>query len=128
MNPGVRAVVCFYATDIHKRSLGAGMNDNTLDRVPELKAEALMIYGRQDPHVPAEGRAKVYAALAAAGANFTWHEFNGAHAFLRDEGHRYDPELALTCYRLAIDLFRRKLGEGNRTDAPVNTGSTATKH
>ena len=114
MNSGVRAVACFYATDIHKRSLGAGMNDNTLDRIPELKAEALMIYGRQDPHVPAEGRAKVYAALAAAGANFTWHEFNGAHAFMRDEGYRYDPELALQCYRLALDLFRRKLGDGDQ--------------
>jgi len=24
--------------------------------------------------------------------------------FLRDEGHRYDPELALTCYQLALGL------------------------
>ena len=110
MNPGVRAVVCFYATDIHKRSLGAGMNDNTLDRIPELKAEALMIYGRQDPHVPAEGRAKVYAALAAAGANFTWHEFNGAHAFLRDEGLRYDAELAHLTMGMAVGMLRRTLG------------------
>ncbi|MBC7368677.1 MAG: dienelactone hydrolase family protein [Undibacterium sp.] len=115
MNPGVLAAACFYATDIHKGSLGAGMNDNTLARIPELKAELLMIWGRQDPHVPAEGRAKVYAALATAGANFTWHEFNAAHAFLRDEGLRHDPELALHCYRQAIDLFRRKLGEGDQT-------------
>src|SRR5882757_2424280 len=57
LNPGVLAVTCFYATDIHKRGLGAGMNNNTLDRIPELKAEALMIWGRQDPHVPGEGRA-----------------------------------------------------------------------
>lgn len=42
----------------------------------------------------------------------TWHEFNGAHAFMRDEGHRYDPALALIGYRLAIDLFTRTLGEG----------------
>lgn len=126
MNPSVQAVACFYATDIHKRGLGAGMNDNTLERIAELKAEVLMIYGRQDPHVPAEGRAKVYAALAAAGANFTWHEFNGAHAFMRDEGYRYDPELALQCFRLSLDLFRRKLGEGDQPD----TGSlpTESKH
>ena len=25
---------------------------------------------------------------------FTWHEFNGQHAFMRDEGPRYDPELS----------------------------------
>jgi len=127
MNPDVLAATCFYATDIHKGTLGAGMNDGTLARIPEIKAELLMIWGRQDPHIPAEGRAKVYAALAAAGANFTWHEFNGAHAFLRDEGHRYDPELALTCYRLAIDLFRRKLGEGDQS-ATATSGPTEAKH
>jgi len=69
-----------------------------------------MIWGRQDPHVPAEGRAKIYAELAAADANFTWHEFNGAHAFLRDEGLRYDPELAHLTLGMAVQLFRRRLG------------------
>ncbi len=113
MNPDVLAGVCFYATDIHKRGLGRGMNDNTLDRVPEIKGELLMIWGRQDPHVPREGRAKLYNAMADAGLHFTWHEFNGQHAFLRDEGHRYDPELARICLGLALDLFKRKLGDGD---------------
>jgi len=109
MNPGVGAVVCFYATDIHKRGLGKGMNDDSLDRFGEIKGELLMVWGRQDPHVPAEGRAIIYQALAAAGANFTWHEFNGAHAFLRDEGARYDAELAHQCLGMAVALFRRAL-------------------
>ncbi len=113
MNPGVKAAACFYATDIHKRSLGRGMNDNSLDRIPEIQGEMLMIWGRQDPHVSQEGRLTVYHALAQAGTTFTWHEFNGAHAFLRDEGYRYDAELAHTCYGLVIDLFRRKLGPGD---------------
>ena len=51
--------------------------------------------------------------MSEAGLNFTWHEFNAQHAFIRDEGHRYDPELTLTCYKLAIELFRRKLAEGD---------------
>lgn len=126
MNPGVLATACFYATDIHKRGLAKGMNDNSLDRIGEIKGELLMIWGRQDPHVPLEGRLKIHAALDAVGINFTWHEFNGAHAFMRDEGGRYDPELALQCYALTIGLFRRKLGEG---DLRVATSiSTETKH
>lgn len=127
MNADVLAAVCFYATDIHKRSLGKGMCDNTLARIPELKAEMLMIWGRQDPHVPREGRAAVYNALADAGVNFTWHEFNGQHAFLRDEGPRYDPALALKSYGLALELLQRKLGEG---DLPVaeTGGLKETKH
>ena len=43
MNPEVLAAACFYATDIHKRGLGRGMNDDTLDRMGEIKGEALMI-------------------------------------------------------------------------------------
>lgn len=127
MNPEVLAATCFYATDIHKRGLGEGMNDNSLDRIPDIRGELLMIWGRQDPHVPLEGRLKIQAALNAAGTRFTWHEFNGAHAFLRDEGYRYDPELALTCYQLAIGFFRRKLGEGDRM-ASSSIGGTESRH
>ncbi len=124
MNPEVLAATCFYATDLHKRGLGRGMNDNSLDRIPEIKGELLMIWGRQDPHVPGEGRAKIHAALTAAGTHFTWHEFNGAHAFLRDEGHRYDPELAHITLGQAVQFFRRKLGEGDRhttVGGPIET-------
>jgi carboxymethylenebutenolidase len=127
MNPEVAAAVCFYATDIHKRGLARGMNDDSLDRIPEIKGELLMIWGRQDPHVPLEGRLKIQAALNAAGTHFTWHEFNGAHAFLRDEGYRYDPELALQSYQLALNLFRRKLGDGDMRGAAVG-GAVESKH
>jgi carboxymethylenebutenolidase len=127
MNPEVLAATCFYATDIHKRSLAKGMNDNSLDRVSEIKGELLMIWGRQDPHVSLDGRVAIQAALNAAGTNFTWHEFNAAHAFLRDEGVRYDPELARHCYGLTIDFFRRKLGEGD-VRANVAAARAETKH
>lgn len=112
MNPEILAGACYYATDIHKGSLGKG-GDDSLSRAGEIKGELLMLWGRQDPHVPAEGRAKIWQRLSDAGVTFTWHEFNGAHAFLRDEGPRYDPALAIASLRLVIDLFKRKLGEGD---------------
>ncbi|MBW8864625.1 MAG: dienelactone hydrolase family protein [Verrucomicrobia bacterium] len=127
MNPEVLAATCFYATDIHKRGLGKGMSDNSLDRIKEIKGELLMIWGRQDPHVPRECRAIVYNALADAATNFTWHEFNGQHAFLRDEGPRYDPALALQSYAMALELFKRKLGEGD-LPATESGGPKETKH
>lgn len=118
MEPEVLASACFYATDIHKRSLGKGMNDNSLERAAEIKGELLMIWGRQDPHIPLEGRLKILARLNELGAHFSWHEVNGAHAFMRDEGPRYDPELARSLYGIAFDLFHRKLGEGDLAAAP----------
>jgi carboxymethylenebutenolidase len=102
----VRAAACFYATDLHKGSLGQG-GDDSLARAAEIEGELLMVWGRQDPHVPDAGRAQIQARLLEAQRRFTWHEFNAAHAFLRDEGPRYDPELALLSYRLVLDLFAR---------------------
>ncbi len=56
MNPDVLAAVCFYATDIHSATLGRGKQDDSLVRAGEIKGELLHVWGRQDPHVPLEGR------------------------------------------------------------------------
>jgi len=102
----VRAAACFYATDIHKGSLGSG-GDDSLARTAEIAGDLLLVWGRQDPHVPDEGRAAIQARLIETKRRFTWHEFNAAHAFMRDEGPRYDPALALQAYRLMIELFQQ---------------------
>ena len=112
MNPEVLGTVCFYATDIHKGSLGLGMNDDSIARAGEIKGELLMAWGRQDPHIPTEGRMKVLARLNEVGTKLNWHEVNGAHAFLRDEGVRYDAELARNMFGLALSLFHRTLAVG----------------
>ena len=112
MNKDVLAGVCFYATDIHTHNLGEGQHDDTLDRVAEIKGELLMCWGRQDPHIPREGRAQSYKALTDHGVHFQWHEFNNAHAFLRDEGYRYDPAATQISYSMILELLNRKLGEG----------------
>lgn len=112
MQPDVLAGACLYGTDIHSHTLGQGQSDNSLARAGDIEGELLMIWGRQDPHVPREGRALIYNALTDAGVSFTWHEFNAAHAFMRDEGYRYDPALAHLCYTLMVELFTRKLGQG----------------
>ena len=109
MNPDVSAGVCFYATDIHTRTLGLGKSDNSLDRLGEITGEMLMGWGRQDPHVPREGRRLIYDAMNDANVDLQWHEFNGAHAFLRDEGPRYDPALARLAFTLISELLGRRL-------------------
>jgi carboxymethylenebutenolidase len=115
MNPDVRAAACFYPTDIHTGSLGKGKSDDSLERTKDIPGELLMVFGRQDPHVPLEGRRKIMARLDEVNALYTWHELNAAHAFLRDEGPRYDPELAIQCYGLAFDLFHRRLDLGDQS-------------
>lgn len=119
-SPDVKAVVSVYPTDIHKleshvRGLGTGMADDTLERTRkgDAKAELLLIFGRQDPHVPFEGRQQIRVALEEGNAWYQMIEYNGAHAFLRDEGPRYNPVLAQFAYGHVVELFKRKLGEGD---------------
>jgi carboxymethylenebutenolidase len=114
LSPDIRAAACLYPTDLHKKSLGKGLADDSLERCAEIAGELVMIFGRQDPHIPAEGRLAIYQALSGAGRHFEWHEFNAAHAFLRDEGNRYNPSLALMSYQLCVELFRRTLGAGDQ--------------
>jgi carboxymethylenebutenolidase len=109
LNPEILAAACFYATDLHSASLGKGKNDDSLTRAGEIKGELLHIWGRQDPHVPLEGRVKIKAHLDEVGANYQWFEVNGAHAFMRDEGYRYDPELEYQCKGLVLSLLHRRL-------------------
>jgi len=112
LHPAVAAAACFYPTDIHAGSLGRGKCDGTLARIPEIEAELLLIWGRQDPHVPQEGRRIVYEALTAAERWFQWHEFNAAHAFARDEGLRYDAAASRLALDLTVELFQRRLKAG----------------
>jgi len=129
LQPGVSAAACWYPTDVHSGDgvcFGAAPEEDTLARVPELadrQVELLMIYGRQDPHVDYTGRFLTYSALHKAGCKFSWHEFNGAHAFMRDEGSkgRFDPELYAQTMAIAVDMFRRKLSEGDQ--AAVSEGA-----
>jgi carboxymethylenebutenolidase len=109
LDPSVSTAACFYATDIHSGTLGEGRSDDSLARMSELKAEALFVWGRQDPHVPFAGREIIRARLEEVGATYEWHEVNGAHAFLRDEGPRYDPALFLQSIGWALALFHRRL-------------------
>lgn len=109
LQPEVSAAACFYPTDLHSGTLGPGGRADTLGRAGEIRGELMLVFGRQDPHVPPAGRRNIYETLQSAGTCFTWHEFNAAHAFLRDEGDRYDPAAARLGMALAADLFCRCL-------------------
>jgi len=124
MNPEVLGAACFYATDIHKGGLGKGAQDDSLERAKDIRGELLMIWGRQDPHIPLEGRMVVLSRLNQVNAKFSWHEVNGAHAFMRDEGARYDPELAFQMYGLAFDFFHRRLSQGDLSIQLAEAGET----
>lgn len=109
LNPEIKATFCLYATDIHSDTLPAKAGNNSFERMADIQGEIHFIWGKQDPHVPKEGRAKLYQQVVATGINYQWQEVNAQHAFMRDEGERYDPALAIAMYQQAVALFNRAL-------------------
>ncbi len=111
VQPEVKGTACFYATDLHTSTIPNKPGQHSMERLDDINGELLMVWGRQDPHIPTEGRVEVYEKLNAADKVFTWHEFNAPHAFMRDEGDRYDPQIAMIGYQLALNLFSRTLSQ-----------------
>lgn len=108
----IRAAVCYFATDIHSHSLGEGMKDDSLDRAKDIRGELVMIFGKRDNHVPAEGRDLIRKTLHEAGVEFSWYEVAGAqHAFIRDElsKGRFDPAVSRVCWAMLEEVFERRL-------------------
>ncbi|KAK2755736.1 hypothetical protein FQN54_005886 [Arachnomyces sp. PD_36] len=108
----VKAAVCFFATDIHSGTLGEGKSDDSLARAGDIKGELVMIFGKNDNHVPAEGRDLIRKTLHEKGVCFTFFEASWAqHAFIRDElsKGRYDPALTKVCFEMLLELFGRRL-------------------
>ena len=108
--PDVKATACFYGTGIHNGKLGASSNAGSLERVKEIRAPLMLVWGGKDPHIPGEGRDRIHAALRTADVPFDLHIYaDGEHAFMRDEGPRYDPEATDQAFAVMVDFFRRHL-------------------
>ena len=111
LQPEIKGTACFYATDLHIQEIPNQPGQHSMDRLRDIQGELLMIWGKQDNHVPSEGRTLIYSKLNETDIPFTWHEFNAEHAFMRDEGDggRYDAQTAQIGYQLALNLFSRTL-------------------
>ncbi|MBS1842635.1 MAG: dienelactone hydrolase family protein [Acidobacteria bacterium] len=107
LQPDVRATVCFYGTGIHNGKLGKDADAKSLGRAGEIRGELLMIFGENDPHVPSEGRDIVERGLRAANVNHRIKLYPAEHAFMRDEGPRFDPECTDLAFADMIQLFRK---------------------
>jgi carboxymethylenebutenolidase len=109
MQPDVKATTCFYGTGIHSGKLGLDADAGSLDRAGDIKGALLMCFGRLDPHVPADGRTTIERSLTGAGVRATVKLYDGDHAFMRDEGPRYDPEATDQAFGDMIALFKNTL-------------------
>jgi carboxymethylenebutenolidase len=107
LQPDVRAAVCCYPTGVHNGKLGADPDAGTLARLNEIRGEMLIVFGEIDPHVPADGRRTVVDGLTKARVSHRILILPAEHAFMRDEGPRYDPAAADQVWAEAVAMFKR---------------------
>ena len=65
-DPRVAATVCFYPTGLPDGALGADADAGSL-AAGDIGGRLMIVFGSRDPHVPADARLQVVAALYAAG-------------------------------------------------------------
>ena len=106
----VGAAVCFYPTGLHNGKLGKDADAGSLERAAEISGDLLLVFGALDPHIPEDGRAKIAQALRQAGTKFNVSLYPAEHAFMRDEGPRYDAEATDQAWAEAIAFYRRVFG------------------
>jgi carboxymethylenebutenolidase len=104
--PDVRATVCYYGTGIHDGKLGQDADAGSLACASEIRGKLLMVWGSADPHVPESGRAGIDRKLREAKVDYAMKLYPAEHAFMRDEGPRYDSEAADQAFADMIGLFR----------------------
>jgi carboxymethylenebutenolidase len=73
-----------------------------------------MIFGSADPHVPEDARAKIERELERAGTKPSISLYDAEHAFMRDEGPRYDPVATDRAWNEMIEFYYRILRENPR--------------
>ena len=107
LQPDVRGTACFYPTGVHDGKLGQDPDAGTLQRFKEIAGELLIVFGTLDPHIPSEGRSKIINRLSADGIRFDVKLYPAQHAFMRDEGPRYDPQATDQAWAQMMTFFDR---------------------
>ena len=108
-DPRVAATVCFYPTGVHNGALGSD-DAGSLVQAASIGGRLMIIFGSNDPHVPADARLQILSALYAAGLeHLELHVYSGGeHAFMRDIGPRHDPVLTDLSMTEAISFLNAR--------------------
>lgn len=108
-DPRVAATVCCYPTGLHNGALGSD-DAGSLAQAGRIGGRLMVIFGSNDPHVPADARLQIVSALYAAGLeHLELHVYQGGeHAFMRDVGPRHDPVLTDLALTEAVSFLRAR--------------------
>jgi carboxymethylenebutenolidase len=97
--------ISFYGGGIAPGPFGPGL----LDRIPNLQAPVLFLWGGKDTHIPAEAEDQIIQAMRASGKPFATVEFSEAeHGFFCDQRPSYSPSAAAVAWPMALAYLEQK--------------------
>ena len=100
LSPDLRAAVIFYG------------NNPPPERVPDIRARVLGIYGGEDARIT-NGVPEFEAAMREAGKSFEYHVYPGApHAFFNDTRPNYREQAARDAWERVLEFFDETLKTG----------------
>jgi carboxymethylenebutenolidase len=108
-SPAVKATACFYPTGLHDGELAQDEDAGSLALASSIGGVLLLIFGTADPHTDAAGREVVAKGLAATNVRHHISSYDAAHAFMRDVGARWDPQITDEAFAEALAMFRTEL-------------------
>jgi len=103
----VAAASCFYGGSIGSEQ--KRFFEPLLHRVPDIRAELLLLYGADDPSIEPREHGRIAEALSTNKKQFTMTVFAGAgHGFAsRDRKSLYDSHAAEIAWRETLGMFER---------------------
>lgn len=100
LSQDLRAAVIFYG------------NNPPPERVPDIRASVLGIYGEEDPRIT-NSVPELEAAMREAGKSFEYRVYPGApHAFFNDRRPNYREEAARDAWGRVLEFFEKTLKSG----------------
>ena len=88
--------------------MGRDADAGSLGRAGEIRGELLLVWGTDDPHIPEAGRMAIARTLHEKGVRFSERFYPAEHAFMRDEGPRFDPEATDHAFAEAVAHFESR--------------------
>ena len=89
----IKAAISFYGAGIDAAAGNPLGQKSLLDRVPEMQAPIMLMYGSEDQLIAADEHGRVAAALSKAKKRYILNLFpNAQHGFMSDRRENFSPE------------------------------------
>lgn len=107
----IKASVCYYGGGIAANPDPLGRKA-LLDRIPEMQAPVMLLYGAKDSMIPAGEHERIALAMSTAQKQYTMAVFaNAGHGFLSDRRDSYNAEAAQEAWDMTLSFFKRHLSQ-----------------